>query len=100
MGSLHLTLKRTSDPPTLPVRGKMSARVTDGRRSIQADAIFFGGLSIFLRRPVNSDSSQPSGRRVRFGFFSHEMTVGPHVIRGMSADAKNRCSSEERRFMR
>ena len=61
-------------------------------------AVFFSGLSIFLRRSVNSDSSQPSCRRVRFGFFSHEMTVGPHVIRGMSADAKNRCLSVECRL--
>ncbi len=43
--------------------------------------MFFSGLSIFIRRSVNSDSSQPSCRRVRFGFFSHEMTFGPHVIR-------------------
>jgi hypothetical protein len=35
----------------------MSASVTDGRRPIQADAIFFGGLSIFLRRPVNFSSA-------------------------------------------
>ena len=63
-------------------------------------AVFFSGLSIFFRRSVNSDSSRPSCRRLRFGFFSHEMTVSPHVIRGMSADAKNRCSSGECRFMR
>ncbi len=37
-----------------------------------------------LRRPVNSDSSQPSCRRIRFGFNAHEMAVGPHVIRRMS----------------
>ncbi len=54
------TWSRTSDPPTPPVRGKMSACVTDGRRPIQADAIFFVGLSIFLRRPVISDSSHQS----------------------------------------
>ena len=29
---------------------------------------------------------------------SHEMTIGPHVISGMSADAKNRCSSGECRL--
>ncbi len=81
------TWSRTCDPPTLPVLGKMSACVTDGRRPIQADAVFFGGPSMFLRRSVISDSSQPSCRRLRFGFFSHEMTVGPHVIWGMSVYA-------------
>ena len=44
--------------------------------------VFFGGLAIFFPRPVNSGSSLPSCRRVRFGLFSHETTVGPHVIRG------------------
>ncbi len=84
------TWSRTCDPPTLPARGKMSVCVTDGRRPIQADAILSGGLSMFLRRPVNSDSSQPSCRRLRFGFNAHEMTIGPHVIRGMSAQRRSR----------
>jgi hypothetical protein len=44
-----LTWSRTCDPPTLPVWGKMSACVTDGRRPIQADAVFFGALSMFLQ---------------------------------------------------
>ena len=43
----------------------------------------FGGLAIFVQRPVNSDSSRLSCRRVRSGSFSHEMTVGPDVIREM-----------------
>ncbi len=43
-------------------------------------------LCDLLRRPVKSDSSQPSCRHLRFGLNAHEMTAGPHVIRGMSGE--------------
>ena len=39
---------------------------------------------MFLCRPVNSDSYQPPCRRLWFGLNTNEMTVSPHVIRGMS----------------
>ncbi len=55
--------------------GSIATRASNSPR-----AVFFRRLSIFLRRPVNSDSSRPSCRRLRFGFNAHEMTVGPHVI--------------------
>ena len=100
-GAAHATRQRSLSGARCRPASRMDG--APSRRTRSSSAVcqcFFSGLSILIRRSVNSDSSQPSCRCVRFGFFSHEMTVGPHVIRGMSADPKNQCSSGECRFMR
>jgi len=63
---------------------RLPLRVDSARSHDFPCGVFFGGLVIFLRRPVNSDSSGPSCQPIRFGLNTHEMTVGPNVIRGMS----------------
>ena len=72
-------LKERDHAPTRPTQPISSPR-----------AVFFSGLSVFIRRSVNSHSCQTSFRRVRFGFFSHEMTVGPPCHPGDVGQYRNR----------